>query len=284
MSREIRSPNHGMLSAVTLLTETGLNEEQRELAGIVEDSGSILLQVIHDILDYSKLSSGDMSFRDTVNAVARSSDIALRPGLQLRTVIDPNVPEMLNGDPLRLRQVLQNMVNNAIKFTEEGYVEVKVWVVKEEGPLVEVMTEITDTGVGVPPQSVSLLFTPFTQLDNSPTKKHKGTGLGLSICKSLVEVMGGNVGFRANPAGKGSCFWFTVAMTKAESRPRNHFTDDSTSSMIKATTGKRHLLVEDNPVNQKVMAQTLRRLGFADVAVAEDGQQGIDNSVGADTI
>lgn len=285
LSHEIRTPMHSMLSAAMLLTETGLNEEQQELAEIVQDSGSILLQAVDDILDYSKLSSGafkiniiNMSVKDTVDTVVRSSDLTLKPDLQIHTIIDPNVPEMLNGDPLRLRQVLQNLVVNAIKFTEIGYVEIKVSVIKERGSLIEVMTEVTDTGVGVPTQSVPSLFTPFTQLDNAATRKHKGTGLGLSICKSLVKLMGGNIGFRPNPARRGSCFWFTVAMTKAESKQksRNHFADESALSLIKTMTGKRLLLIEDNPVNLKVMIKTFARLGFMDVEVADDGQQGID--------
>jgi len=283
MSHEIRSPMHGMLSAVTLLIETGLDEEQRELAAIIEDSGSILLQVINDILDYSKLSSGvfqmskiDMSITDTVNAVTRSTLTGVKPGLALESEVDPNLPSLVKGDPLRLRQVLQNLLVNAVKFTEVGSIKVKVGIVKEQETSVEVLAEVIDTGVGVPPQAVDLLFTPFTQVDNSVTKKYKGTGLGLSISKSLVELMGGTIGYRPNRNGIGSTFWFTVRLEKSktiESRPADN---GIVPTIMKATAGKNVLLVEDNPVNQKVMHKTLSKLGFQNVDIADDGRQGVD--------
>lgn len=282
MSHEIRSPMHGMLSALDLLMETGLNAEQSELAGIIEDSGSILLQVINDILDYSKLSSGvfqtnsiDMSIRDTVNAVIRSTETGLKSTLKLHVKIDSNVPNRIRGDPLRFRQVLQNIVSNAVKFTEAGTVDVSVQVIKEKGTAIKLLTEVTDTGVGVPTQSDALLFTPFTQLDNSATKRFKGTGLGLSICKSLVERMDGNIGYRSNPAGTGSIFWFTVMMTQSQVGLQSH-SINAGFSITKVFASKKLLLVEDNQVNQKVMVKTLTKLGFTEVDVAEDGVQAVD--------
>ena len=282
MSHEIRSPMHGMLSALGLLMETGLNAEQSELAGIIEDSGSILLQVINDILDYSKLSSGafqtnsiDMSIRDTINAVIRNTETGLKPGLKLHLKIDPNVPNRIRGDPLRFRQILQNIVINAVKFTEVGAVELSVQVIKEKGTMIKLLTEVADTGVGVPTQSVGLLFTPFTQLDNSVTKRFKGTGLGLSICKSLVERMGGSIGFRRNPTGVGSVFWFTVTMTKSQVGLQNH-SIIAAFPVTNSFASKKLLLVEDNQVNQKVMVNTLTKLGFTDVDVAEDGVQAVE--------
>ena len=282
MSHEIRSPMHGMLSAITLLSEMDLNPEQKELAGIIQDSGSILLQVINDILDYSKLSSGafqlnniDMSIKDTVLAVIRSTETSLKPGLQLRHRIDRNVPERISGDPLRFRQVLQNIVVNAVKFTEIGSVDVDVRVISKDLSTIHVLTEITDTGVGISTQLADLLFTPFTQLDNSPTKRFKGTGLGLSICKSLVELMGGDIGFRRNPVGAGSIFWFKVPMKRSQVQSMGPSVTP-TLSIVKSITKRRILLVEDNPVNQNVMVKTLARLGFSHVDVAEDGRQGVN--------
>ena len=282
MSHEIRSPMHGMLSAITLLSEMDLNPEQKELATIIEDSGSILLHVINDILDYSKLSSGafqlnsiDMSIKDTVLAVIRSTETSLKPGLQLQYMIDRNVPDLVNGDPLRFRQVLQNIVVNAVKFTEIGSVDVDVRVTAKDGTTFQILTEVTDTGVGIPAQAAEQLFTPFTQLDNSATKKFKGTGLGLSICKSLVELMGGDIGFKRNPSGIGSTFWFQVPMKRSNLLSRNPSVTP-TLSIVKAITQRRILLVEDNPVNQNVMVKTLSRLGFAHIDVAEDGQQGVN--------
>jgi osomolarity two-component system, sensor histidine kinase TcsA len=152
---------HGMLSAVTLLTETPLTIEQRDLAGIIEESGSVLLQVINDILDYSKLSSGvfqlsttDFSFKDTINAVVRSTVIGLKTGLQVRNTIDERVPDVVKGDALRLRQVLQNILGNAVKFTEFGTVDVNVSLINRKETSVEILTEVSDTGVGMVPLSL----------------------------------------------------------------------------------------------------------------------------------
>lgn len=282
MSHEIRSPMHGMISALNLLTETGLSIEQRELAGIIQDSASILLQVINDILDYSKLSSGvfqmnsvNMSIKDTVNAVVRSTKIGLKSDLALYTKIDESVPDQVKGDPFRLHQVLQNIVINAIKFTEFGSVEVNIRLLKSKDAKMEILVEVTDTGVGVPERTEELLFTPFTQLDNSATKRFKGTGLGLSICKSLAELMGGNIGFHPNPTGKGSVFWFTFTVEKSSCTPENHSVNSALST-IKTTTEKHILLVEDNSVNQKVMVKMLAKLGLRNIDVAEDGRQAVD--------
>ena len=185
------------------------------------------------------------------------------------------MPDRVNGDPLRFRQVLQNIVVNAVKFTEVGLIEVAVQKLEGEGKTVTLLTEVTDTGVGVLPQSADSLFKPFTQLDNSPTKRFKGTGLGLSICKSLVELMGGTIGFRKNPGGVGTIFWFTVTMSEALINPPNHIVK-STLSVIESVASKNILLVEDNTVNQMVMVKTLAKLGFTNIDVADDGQQGVE--------
>jgi osomolarity two-component system, sensor histidine kinase TcsA len=284
MSHEIRSPMHGMLSAVTLLTETGLDTEQRDLAGIIEESGSILLQVINDILDYSKLSSGvfqmnptDLCIRETVQAVIRSTLTGLKQGIELRYNVDPAIPEKLNGDPLRLRQVLQNIIGNAVKFTESGTIDIDVHLLAETASTVEIMTEISDTGVGIPAAAAKTLFTPFTQLDNSATKRFKGTGLGLSICKSLVELMHGTIGFRANTPLPGSTFYFTVTMSRALQLSTPLLIKQPTFPLPLATTAKRLLLVDDNPINQKVMVKMLKMFGFTTVDIASDGRQGVDS-------
>jgi osomolarity two-component system sensor histidine kinase TcsA len=289
MSHEIRSPMHGMLSAVTLLTETGLSTEQRDLTVIIEESGSILLHVINDILDYSKLSSGvfqmnssDLSFKDTVNAVIRSTVTGLKPGLELSTSIDPSIPDIVKGDPLRLRQVLQNILGNAVKFTETGYIRVNSTRIHDPNPdgdpdVVTILTEVTDTGVGIQPAAAALLFTPFTQLDNSATKRYQGTGLGLSICKSLVELMGGNIGFRSNVNPAGTTFFFTVRMTRASASPVPSSPLMAPSNLDRNITSKHILLVDDNPVNQKVMVKTLQKMGFTNIDVAGDGREGVDS-------
>jgi osomolarity two-component system sensor histidine kinase TcsA len=294
ISHEIRTPMHGMLSALTLLMDSSLTPEQRELGSIIEESGSVLLQLINDILDYSKLASGNFSIGsdiihigDIIASVVRGFHAIINSGVTFRTSLDPSLPKSAKGDPLRYRQIVQNLVSNAVKFTESGSVDVSASVLKEDLRSYTIRTEITDTGIGVPESGSSTLFKPFTQLDSSVTKKFKGTGLGLSICKSLAGLMGGDIGFTPNPAGQGSTFWFDVKMEKlieqeqlealqrslkcADVSPR-----DSLLAVRSIAKGKRLLLAEDNPINQKVMSMMLKNLGFEGVEIAVDGAEAVE--------
>ena len=173
-------------------------------------------------MDYSKLASGsftvnstNISIKDITTALVKSSQPAIKSSVVLSKELDERVPRNVHSDPLRYRQVLGNLVGNAIKFTEQGSIRIVTTLTEEAADSCTLLTEVIDTGIGVPTQAVDSLFTPFAQFDASTTKRYKGTGLGLSICKSLVELMDGQIGYRPNTdgAGVGSVFWFTTKLT-----------------------------------------------------------------------
>ncbi|EMC93177.1 hypothetical protein BAUCODRAFT_230062 [Baudoinia panamericana UAMH 10762] len=296
MSHEIRTPMHGMLTALTLLIDTGLNAEQKELSSIISDSGRVLLQLINDVLDYSKLASGSFSvgsgvvcIPDIIVSVTRHFQTTTKAATRLETSLDPRIPQTLEGDALRYRQIVQNLIANAVKFTESGVVTVTLTLDEESGDSLTLLTEVSDTGIGVPQRAVGTLFTPFTQFDNSATKRYGGTGLGLSICKTLAELMGGQIGFRPNDGGEGgSVFWFTVklrpvrrvdSVEKLSSlQAEGAYTAQPTDPLAEVkriATGKRLLLAEDNQINSRVMLRTLKSLGFVSVDPAMDGMQAL---------
>ncbi|KIW09760.1 hypothetical protein PV08_11860 [Exophiala spinifera] len=282
MSHEIRTPMHGMLSALALLIDTGLSAEQKELTDIIDESGAILLQVINDVLDYSKLSSGSfsnsqelMNIADIVAAVRRCFNVGSKNRLKFEVELDPGLPTFARGNPLRYRQILQNLVSNAIKFTEHGYVRVKVLVSHEDEASFSIRTEVTDTGIGVSQEAESMLFTPFAQLDHSSTTRYKGTGLGLSICKSLVELMGGTIGFARTSGHQGSTFYFTLAMEKVNVAPVLRADTSPDVDLKSVVQGKQILVVEDNAINRTIMIRLLRGFGCERVDVADDGAEAV---------
>ncbi|KAI4941173.1 hypothetical protein J4E91_010964 [Alternaria rosae] len=299
MSHEIRTPMHGMLSALTLLLDTKLDNNQQELANIIKESGDVLLQLIDDFLDFSKLASGSFSIsndiisvKDIIQSVFRAHQTCQRPEVKLEIDMDDNLPSSAEGDSLRYRQVVQNLLSNATKFTEQGYVRIVARLQKEDQEYFTILTEVIDSGIGVPASGSQTLFTPFTQIDNSTTKRYKGTGLGLSICKSLAERMGGSIGFHPNPEGPGSVFWFTARLKRCKQLKAlevlqeglaglsipSPLVIDPMETLKTVAPDKRLLLAEDNIINRKVMTRMLAGMGFNSVDTAPDGKEAVSKA------
>ncbi len=282
MSHEIRTPMNGVLGTLMLLDPEQLNSHQADLVETAVDSAESLLEIINDILDFSKIEAGKMDLEnvefditslinDTVSAV---KPLAKKKNLTFKTRISSKIQGAVVGDSLRVRQILTNLISNAIKFTDSGQIDITID--RDQADSSDLIRfTVTDTGHGIAPDKLDLIFTAFSQADGSTTRKFGGTGLGLAICSRLVVLMGGEIGVESEP-GKGSTFWFTARLARV----------DKSSSVAKASVKKipsefapfenvHLLLVEDNATNRKVLSLLLQSIGVS-FEVAENGQEAVD--------
>ena len=289
MSHEIRTPMNGILGLLHLVSQTELTPKQRDYIEKSQISAKNLLRIINDILDFSKIEAGklemeyiEFSILDILEEVEHIFNSKIRESnLDFSIIVADNIPGLVKGDPLRLEQILINLIGNAVKFTHDGGVKVQVQKIEDEKDHISFCFSVKDTGIGMTSEQVDLLFAPFTQADTSITRRYGGTGLGLVICENLVKLMGGTIWVESN-IGQGTTFYFTACFAPARIYNSCEICDAGGISVqtlpetINNSPEKGNiLLVEDNEINQLIAKEMLESVGYT-VDIAENGQEALD--------